>query len=106
MTLTYERCELLAISFSASWFYWILLLEQTSAGEHCLCESLYGRFCRSLSDIGALLAKRGGGSLDLCVRSKLLDDDSADPASLGIPPDVVTNLECFRHRESHSGSAC
>jgi hypothetical protein len=28
------------------------------------------------------------------------------PASLGIPPDVVTNLECFRHRASHSGSAC
>src|SRR6516225_2434907 len=101
MSLTYERRELLAISFSPSWFFWTLLLAQTSAGEHCLCESLMvgfvaldqilGRFSRSVVDV----------SLELCVRSKLLDDDSADPASLGIPPDVVTDLECFRHRESH-----
>jgi len=49
--------------------------------ESTACESLHGRFCRSWSDIGALLAKRGGDiSLDPCVRSKLLDDDSADPA--------------------------
>src|SRR6516164_8938147 len=59
-------------------------------------DQILGRFSRSVVDV----------SLDLCVSSKLLDDDSADPASLGIPPDVVTNLECFRHPENHCGSAC
>jgi len=52
-------------------------------------DQILGRFSRSVVD----------EFHDLCVRSKLLDDDFADPASLGIPPDVVTNLECFRHRD-------
>jgi hypothetical protein len=29
------------------------------------------------------------------VRSNLLDDDSTDPTSLGIPSHVLTDLECF-----------
>src|SRR5215467_1062547 len=46
-------------------------------------------------------------ALELCVRGDLLDDDSADPASLGIPLHVVTDLECFRHcwHPSHINSA-
>src|ERR1700752_1788656 len=36
--------------------------------------------------------------LELRVGNDLLDDDSADPAGLGIPSDVITDLECFRHR--------
>ena len=35
---------------------------------------------------------------DFRVGNDLLDDDSADPASLGIPSHVITDLECFRHR--------
>ena len=31
------------------------------------------------------------------VGSDLLDDDSTDPTSLGIPSHVITDLECFRH---------
>ena len=32
------------------------------------------------------------------VGSDLLDDDSANPTSLGIPSHVITDFECFRHR--------
>jgi hypothetical protein len=36
-------------------------------------------------------------TLEFHVGSDLLDDDSTNPTSLGIPSHVVTDLECFRH---------
>src|SRR5215471_8034409 len=46
-------------------------------------------------------------ALEPCVRGDLLDDDSADPASLRIPLHVVTDLERFRPcwHPSHINSA-
>jgi hypothetical protein len=35
--------------------------------------------------------------VELRVGNNLLDDDPADPASLGIPSHVLTDLEYFRH---------
>src|SRR5207245_7481733 len=37
-------------------------------------------------------------SLEARVGSDLLEDDSTNPTSLGIPSHVVTDLESFRHR--------
>lgn len=38
-----------------------------------------------------------GIALEFRVRSDLLDNDSADPASLGIPSHMITDLECLWH---------
>jgi hypothetical protein len=41
--------------------------------------------------------------LEVRIGSNFFDDDSADPSGFGIPPHVVTSLECFRHH-GHSVS--
>jgi hypothetical protein len=47
--------------------------------------------------IVALHARGDARSLEFHVQSNLLDDDSTDPTSVGIPSHVLTDLECFRH---------